>query len=419
MHGGRVEARSDGPDTGSEFVAFLPVADVADATSARTHREAAASRRDAPPPRRRILIVDDNVDLATSLALMLQMLGHEVHAVHDGPSAIAAVVSFAPDLVFLDIGMPRMSGYEICRRIRALDNGAVPVIVALSGWGQEQDKLRSREAGMDLHLVKPFDPEKLADVLARLPQRTSSVAAPGLPPAHKAEPAAARETAPAALWNENDTATVTVGDAETAVEAARYALVRRILPVLRHGLAGELQGVQFAVNLARYASENGGDAQDAIARIADQAQAAIGRGHVLTEWLRPDPSATTTVGEAVHACLDLVGTEWSLRGIEVNAAVPAANEVVKAAMFRELTAALILAIGDAANGAADVALTARRRGGEVIVSLRARAAIRDGDGARVSLYRDLRWTDVTALARAHGVRWARRGDHVLARIPLA
>jgi hypothetical protein len=88
-------------------------------------------------------------------------------------------------------------------------------------------------------------------------------------------------------------------------------------------------------------------------------------------------------------------------------------------MFRELFAALILAIGDAAKGAADVTLTARRRAKQVIVSLRARTAIRDGDGARVSLYRDLRWSDVAALARAHGVRWAQRGDHVLAFIPLA
>ena len=121
----------------------------------------------------------------------------------------------------------------------------------------------------------------------------------------------------------------------------------------------------------------------------------------------------------MHACLDLVGTEWSLRGIEVNASVPAANEVVKAASFREILAAMLVAIGDAAPGAADVALAVRKRAGFVMVSLRARVSARDGDGARVSLYRDVRWTDVGALARAHGIAWARRGDHALARIPLA
>ena len=115
------------------------------------------------------------------------------------------------------------------------------------------------------------------------------------------------------------------------------------------------------------------ETQDAIGRIGEQAHAAVGRGQAITDWLRPDANATMTVGEAVHACLDLVGTEWSLRGIEVNASVPAANEVVKAASFRELLAAMLVAIGDAAPGAADVTLTVRRRGDYVMVSLRARA----------------------------------------------
>jgi hypothetical protein len=207
-----------------------------------------------------------------------------------------------------------------------------------------------------------------------------------------------------------------------AVEAARYALFRRILPVLRHGLVGELQSVQFAVNLARHASARSGasdDTQEAINRIAEQANAAAGRGQAITDWLRPDPNATTTVAEGVHACLDLVGTEWSLRGIEVNASVPAANELVKAAAFREILVAMLLAIGDASPGAADVLLCVRKRHGHVFVSLRARPAPRDGDGARVSLYRDLLWSDVAALAAAHGVRWAQKRDHAIARIALA
>lgn len=414
MHGGRVVARSDGPDTGSEFSVCLPLAPAEGVARAAPSEELPALRRAAAGSARRILVVDDNVDLATSLALMLTMLGHEVGVVHDGPAAIAAVEAELPDLVFLDIGMPRMSGYETCRRLRALPGGAEPVIVALSGWGQEHDKRRSQEAGMDLHLVKPFDPAKLEAMLAALGERAGEGEDPvALPPARAPAPAdhhAAEELPAPSL----------AAEAEAAVEAARYALYRRLLPVLRHGLAGELQSIQFAVNLARYSRERGvGDLAEAIERIADQAQAAIGRGHEITDWLRPDPSATTTVGEAVHACLDLVGTEWSLRGIEVNAAVPAAEELVVAAVFRELLAALLVALGDAARGGADVTLTARKRGKQVIVSLRARPATRDGEGARVSLYRDLRWSDVGALARAHGVRWARRGDHVLACIPLA
>ena len=422
MHGGRVVARSDGPDTGSEFVVHLPVAGRESVVAAPPPPlELPPLRRDAATDRRRILVVDDNVDLATSLALMLQMLGHEVQSVHDGPAAIAAVESFAPGLVFLDIGMPRMSGYEICRRIRAGRNGADPVIVALSGWGQDQDKERSREAGMDLHLVKPFDPAKLEEMLAKLHSRaTAASQVRELPPSPTSERVAQRAAPGFAPVDAASVSETPAADGEAAVEAARYALIRRILPVLRHGLAGELQSVQFAVNLARHACERGGtDAQDAIARIADQAQAAIGRGQALTEWLRPDRGTTTTVGETVHACLDLVGTEWSLRGIEANAAVPAADEIVNAAVFRELLAAMLVTIGDAAPGAADVTLTARKRTGQVIVSLRARPATRDGDGARVSLYRDLRWSDVGALARMHGIRWARRGDHVLACFPLA
>jgi hypothetical protein len=284
------------------------------------------------------------------------------------------------------------------------------VVVALSGWGQDHDKQRSKEAGMDLHLVKPFDPALLESMLAKIGGRVAQAAAPAAPPPGVTVELAdiAPEPAPA---REEDLASVP--DADTGVEAARYALFRRILPVLRHGLVGELQSVQFAVSLARRATV------EAIARIGDQANAAAGRGQAITDWLRPDPEATITVGEAVHACLDLVGTEWSLRGIEVEANVPQPDLAVKSAAFREMLAAILVALGDAMPGAADVTLSARKRGGDVVVSVRGRAAPRDGDGARVSLYRDLRWSDVAALARAHGIHWARRGEHVIARVPLA
>jgi len=367
-------------------------------------------------------VVDDNVDLASSLALMLQMLGHEVRTEHDGPSAIAAASEFEPDLIFMDIGMPRMNGYETCRHIRNGERGHEPVIVALSGWGQDHDKERSREAGMDLHLVKPFDPALLESMLSTLGARESAQAQSSVSRSANAEPSDTDLALSMPSMQEGDEGGMPADavDPEAAVEAARYALYRRILPVLRHGLVGELQSVQFAVNLARHACARGSDdTLESINRISDQASAAVGRGQALTDWLRPDVNATISVGEGVHACLDLVGTEWSLRGIEVNASVPAASEIVKSAAFREVVVAMLVAIGDAAAGAADVSLVVRKRGADVMVSVRSRASPRDADGARVSLYRDVRWTDVGALARAHGIQWARRGDHALARFPLA
>jgi signal transduction histidine kinase/DNA-binding response OmpR family regulator len=421
MHGGRVQAKSDGPGTGSEFIVTLPGARPEEISAPAAAPALPRPRRDEERAQRRILVVDDNVDLASSLAMMLQMLGHEVRTEHDGAAAVEAVPQFEPDLIFLDIGMPRMNGYETCRHIRGGERGHEPVIVALSGWGQDHDKERSREAGMDLHLVKPFDPALLESMLSTLGARESAQAQSTLA-ARKGDEAPGDElslTTPSLLESDAGGMPADAVDPEAAVEAARYALYRRILPVLRHGLVGELQSVQFAVNLAKHACTRGsGDTLESINRISDQASAAVGRGQALTDWLRPDPNATTTVGEAVHACLDLVGTEWSLRGIEVNASVPAANEVVKSAAFREVVAAMLVAIGDAAAGAADVSLVVRKRGSNVMVSVRSRASPRDADGARVSLYRDVRWTDVGALARAHGINWARRGDHALARFPL-
>ena len=422
MHGGRVEAKSDGPDAGSEFIVTLPAARPEEISEPVAAPALPKPRREPERAHRRILVVDDNVDLATSLALMLQMLGHEVRTSHDGREAIAAVPEFEPDLIFLDIGMPRMNGYETCRHIRSGARGHEPVIVALSGWGQDHDKERSREAGMDLHLVKPFDPALLESMLSTLGARESAQAQSTTSDPRDDEALDAELSLSTPSLHEADPAGMPADaiDPEAAVEAARYALYRRILPVLRHGLVGELQSVQFAVNLAKHACTRGtGDTLESINRIADQASAAVGRGQALTDWLRPDANATTTVGEAVHACLDLVGTEWSLRGIEVNASVPAANEVVKSAAFREVVVAMLVAIGDAAAGAADVSLTVRKRGSNVMVSVRSRASPRDADGARVSLYRDVRWTDVGALARAHGIEWARRGDHALASFPLA
>jgi CheY-like chemotaxis protein len=115
----------------------------------------------------RILVVDDHVDAATSLARLLSLLGgHEVEVAHDGSAALELVRSFRPQLAILDIGMPGMDGYEVARRLRAEDEFAPLKLVALTGWGQDGDRQRSRAAGFDVHLVKPVDPRELLDLVA-------------------------------------------------------------------------------------------------------------------------------------------------------------------------------------------------------------------------------------------------------------
>jgi CheY-like chemotaxis protein len=115
---------------------------------------------------RRILVVDDNRDSATSLALVLRMSGHTVEVAADGPGALQAVASFQPDLILLDIGLPGMNGYDTCRAIRAQPGAESVVIAAVTGWGQQEDHRKSREAGFDAHLVKPVEQEALLALIA-------------------------------------------------------------------------------------------------------------------------------------------------------------------------------------------------------------------------------------------------------------
>jgi PAS domain S-box-containing protein len=161
MHGGRVEARSEGHGEGSEFIVRLPVA------LAVVHDEAGGgdARPARPAPRHRILVVDDSVDAASSLAMMLRLMGHEVRIAHDGIEGIAVAAAYGPDMIVLDIGMPRLNGFDACRRIREQPWGKGIFIVALTGWGQEEDKRRSQEAGFDDHLVKPVEPAALEELL--------------------------------------------------------------------------------------------------------------------------------------------------------------------------------------------------------------------------------------------------------------
>jgi len=159
MHGGGVEAHSDGPGLGSEFVVRLPLIKEAAATQE-------ASRRAQSLPSRRILIVDDSRDGGESLSVLLRVLGADVSLVHSGQAALQAVESFRPDAVLLDIGMPGMDGYEVARRIRASSLNRGILLIALTGWGQEEDRQRSAAAGFNHHLVKPADIDQLRQLLS-------------------------------------------------------------------------------------------------------------------------------------------------------------------------------------------------------------------------------------------------------------
>ena len=160
MHGGDIVALSDGPGRGSEFVVRLPI------LPESAGQEAVPLATMSPAlPGRRILVVDDNRDSADSLTLILGMLGNEVRTAYDGVEAVESAAAFRPELVFLDIGLPRLNGYDAARRIRQQPGGATMTLVALTGWGQEDDRRRSREAGFDHHLVKPVDPLELERLL--------------------------------------------------------------------------------------------------------------------------------------------------------------------------------------------------------------------------------------------------------------
>lgn len=161
MHGGLVTAHSAGVGQGSDFIVRLPLG----------KNTSGIARRAAPTtasvlPNHRVLVVDDNVDSAKSLGLLLKKLGAEVQVVHDGPSALDLLAHYHPTVVLLDIGMPGMDGYEVARRIRSQPNGDQLLLIALTGWGQEDDRLRSRQAGFDHHLLKPADLSALKAIVA-------------------------------------------------------------------------------------------------------------------------------------------------------------------------------------------------------------------------------------------------------------
>jgi CheY-like chemotaxis protein len=164
MHGGRIEAQSAGSGQGSEFIVHLPTA--AESPETAVPRPAAARQETIA---RRILVVDDNRDSAESLALLLELSGHDVRTAGDGLEALEVAERFRPDVALLDLGMPRLNGYETARRIRQQPWGRSMVLIAQTGWGQEDDRRRTREAGFDAHLTKPVDTAALLELLGRVP----------------------------------------------------------------------------------------------------------------------------------------------------------------------------------------------------------------------------------------------------------
>lgn len=175
-HGGTVTAHSDGADLGTQFVVTLPVVE-----------DAEAQDHDEPNPASglemqlsgtgRVLVVDDNVDAATTLAAMLSISGYETEVSHDGNSAVEKAAYYTPAAILLDIGLPDMNGYEVCRAIREQPYGQDVRIVAVTGWGTAEDRTRSAEAGFDAHLVKPVSPTTLLQTLSGLLASSSSQAA--------------------------------------------------------------------------------------------------------------------------------------------------------------------------------------------------------------------------------------------------
>lgn len=166
MHGGSVEAESRGLGRGSTFTVRLPALPQTEPESAGGLAAAASEK----PPKRRVLVVDDNRDGAESLAMLLAISGHDARTAHNGPGGLRAAYDFAPEVVFLDIGLPDMSGYEVAEKLRSTPPRVRPYLIALTGWGSDDDKRRAQAAGFDHHMTKPVDAAAVEVLLAGLPR---------------------------------------------------------------------------------------------------------------------------------------------------------------------------------------------------------------------------------------------------------
>jgi CheY-like chemotaxis protein/anti-sigma regulatory factor (Ser/Thr protein kinase) len=167
MHNGTVEATSAGPDKGSTFTVTLPYTE-----KAQTDKEEVAVAGNANHAlygkSHRVLVVDDQVDVAQSLKDLLSLLGQETHTASNGPDALQAAKDFKPELIFLDIGLPGMTGFEVARTLRAHEETPKPRLIAITGWGDEHNVSLAREAGFDRHLTKPVDPLEIERILRTL-----------------------------------------------------------------------------------------------------------------------------------------------------------------------------------------------------------------------------------------------------------
>jgi PAS domain S-box-containing protein len=162
MHGGTITAHSEGSGKGSEFVVRLPIA--AASSDVKQSPTTGHVEKDSGLRKQRLLVVDDNKDAADTLSMLLRLLGHQVHSAHDGQSAVDRAQELQPEVVFLDIGLPKLNGYDAARLIRK-NNGPNVLLIAMTGWGQEEDRRLSKEAGFDYHLTKPVELNALRDLL--------------------------------------------------------------------------------------------------------------------------------------------------------------------------------------------------------------------------------------------------------------
>lgn len=168
LHGGNITASSEGPDKGSQFVVRVPV--LPEAPTKATGSTAVGARR-IGSSKFRVLVVDDNVDSAEAISTLLRLQGHDARCAFDGASAVTVAEQFGPHLILLDISLPDINGYELLCRLREQTNASQPVVAAVTGFGRPEDLRRTREAGFDHHLVKPFSPDVLMTLLESLEQK--------------------------------------------------------------------------------------------------------------------------------------------------------------------------------------------------------------------------------------------------------